>query len=881
MVLGSLYRLLSQSAKDVPNDIANRVQQLEEQIRKEEVANQELNEKIMFLQPELDRMGNEEALLQEKNMEFERKIALLGHELREAQRKSQYEAEMRQKAESANQDLKEKLQSEKDVIQKISSNSHQSNERISQLQKLFSETKAKLDKEIDTNNSLKSKKSDLERRVATIEKAYSELQYKFADVNSTKICLDKTCVELQSALDQEKNARSDTAERVRDLENRNQWLQQEVTGIKQRDAQYQEEAVGLRQKINELQKKNAKLELDLKTMSTKYNQEVHSHEETIAKRNTDKRTLLSSEESRSEELKTLKTSFDQEKELRQKAESKVLEMEIKKSELIVDLSQLRQQNNSLQSQLNAERKTSRDTQEKFEQECSHWKTLQAELLQKQQEVARYKGLEKQLSKDVEMLTGAKRNLEDELRKVKEELDVTEKKNEELQDQVETANYFFCDLYKANVKWLKEELAGKISQLEELEKEFKSLEEDKNVINSQLQYAIARADSEQIAKKIAEDNLSQIQKDKMMLEVELKEANTRTEQDLKKRDQVITKLEENNKKLLSECENSHKEKDDLNNRIKTLQMDLKNLEMSKSDVGSEIEQLKKTLEQERMKKEQAVNKLSEVMNRKGVKDGKQNRKVNASEFIKKDKECRKLQQELKQEREKFSKMVDKFSKDLSEAQLNMNEESQRASTLQRELDAKESVIEQLEQKLALVSSDTRSISSFGMADVNSDEGGTESRLEGWLAVPNKQNKRFGWKKQYVVVSKKKILFYESESSKQNADPTMVLDIDKIYHVRLITQNDAIRADAKDIPRIFQILYASEGENKKTSNRNDESTSLVDKLGAVEYKGHDFLSIHFRTPTSCEACNKPVWHMIHPPTALECRRKWSAACQYLFC
>lgn len=37
-----------------------------------------------------------------------------------------------------------------------------------------------------------------------------------------------------------------------------------------------------------------------------------------------------------------------------------------------------------------------------------------------------------------------------------------------------------------------------------------------------------------------------------------------------------------------------------------------------------------------------------MNRKGVvKDGKQNRKVNASEFIKKDKECRKLQQELKQ------------------------------------------------------------------------------------------------------------------------------------------------------------------------------------------------------------------------------------------
>ena len=54
---------------------------------------------------------------------------------------------------------------------------------------------------------------------------------------------------------------------------------------------------------------------------------------------------------------------------------------------------------------------------------------------------------------------------------------------------------------------------------------------------------------------------------------------------------------------------------------------------------------------------------------------------------------------------------------------------------------------------------------------------ESRLEGWLATPNKQNiKRHGWKKQYVVVSSKKVLFYESESSRQNSDPVLVLDIE---------------------------------------------------------------------------------------------------------
>jgi len=109
---------------------------------------------------------------------------------------------------------------------------------------------------------------------------------------------------------------------------------------------------------------------------------------------------------------------------------------------------------------------------------------------------------------------------------------------------------------------------------------------------------------------------------------------------------------------------------------------------------------------------------------------------------------------------------------------------------------------------------------------------ESRLEGWLSVPNKQNiRRHGWKKQYVVVSSKKIIFYNSESDKQNTDPVLILDLkwvflvchytlslplmlylivccsavccSKVFHVRSVTQGDVIRADAKDIPRIFQV------------------------------------------------------------------------------
>ena len=51
-----------------------------------------------------------------------------------------------------------------------------------------------------------------------------------------------------------------------------------------------------------------------------------------------------------------------------------------------------------------------------------------------------------------------------------------------------------------------------------------------------------------------------------------------------------------------------------------------------------------------------------------------------------------------------------------------------------------------------------------------------RLEGWLEVPDKVNlRRFIWKKQYVVMSMRKILFFNSEPQ-ENAIPILVIDIE---------------------------------------------------------------------------------------------------------
>ncbi|XP_059146858.1 rho-associated protein kinase 1-like [Physella acuta] len=144
------------------------------------------------------------------------------------------------------------------------------------------------------------------------------------------------------------------------------------------------------------------------------------------------------------------------------------------------------------------------------------------------------------------------------------------------------------------------------------------------------------------------------------------------------------------------------------------------------------------------------------------------------------------------------------------------------------------------------------------------------MEGWLKVPNRNNiKKHGWRKQYVVVSNFKVLFFNTEEDKDITDPITALDIDKIFFVRPVTQGDVYRADAKDIPRIFQILYASEGENRKPDEVNQDQSN-TDRTGVIIYKGHDLVPISFRTPTSCDSCHKTVWHVIHPPPALECKR-----------
>lgn len=143
-----------------------------------------------------------------------------------------------------------------------------------------------------------------------------------------------------------------------------------------------------------------------------------------------------------------------------------------------------------------------------------------------------------------------------------------------------------------------------------------------------------------------------------------------------------------------------------------------------------------------------------------------------------------------------------------------EDSQAKINLQMIADSKDAEIERLQSRLKQLEFVCNRELKQQISSFIPEDDAENQRLEGYLSIPNKQNiRRHGWRKQYVVVSSRKIIFYNSEADKAKADPVLILDLSKLFHVRSVTQGDVIRADVKEIPRIFQLLYAGEGESRR--------------------------------------------------------------------
>uniref|UniRef100_A0A9L0RRI3 Rho-associated protein kinase 1 n=1 Tax=Equus caballus TaxID=9796 RepID=A0A9L0RRI3_HORSE len=849
-------RTSSNVDKSLQENLQKTIYKLEEQLHNEMQLKDEMeqkcrtsNIKLDKIMKELDEEGNQRRNLESTVSQIEKEKMLLQHRINEYQRKAEQENEKRRNVENEVSTLKDQLED----LKKVSQNSQLANEKVAQLQKQLEEANDLLRTESDTAVRLRKSHTEMSKSVSQLESLNRELQERNRILENSKSQTDKDYYQLQAALEAERRDRGHDSEMIGDLQARITSLQEEVKHLKHNLERVEGERKEAQDMLTHSEKEKNNLEIDLnyklKSLQQRLEQEINEHKVTKA-RLTDKHQSI--EEAKSVAMCEMEKKLKEEREAREKAENRVVQIEKQCSMLDVDLKQSQQKLEHLTENKERMEDEVKNLTLQLEQESNKRLLLQNELKTQAFEADNLKGLEKQMKQEINTLLEAKRLLEFELGQLTKQYRGNEGQMRELQDQLEAEQYF-STLYKTQVKELKEEIEEK--NRENLKK-IQELQNEKETLATQLDLAETKAESEQLARGLLEEQYFELTQ-------ESKKAASRNRQEITDKDHTVSRLEETNSMLTKDIELLRKENEELTDKMRKTEEEYK---LKKEE---EISNLKaayeKNINTERTLKTQAVNKLAEIMNRKDFKIDR--KKANTQDLRKKEKENRKLQLELNQEREKFNQMVVKHQKELNDMQAQLLEECTHRNELQMQLASKESDIEQLRAKL-LDLSDSTSVASFPSAD-ETDGNLPESRIEGWLSIPNRGNiKRYGWKKQYVVVSSKKILFYNDEQDKEQSNPSMVLDIDKLFHVRPVTQGDVYRAETEEIPKIFQILYANEGECRKDVDM--EPVQQAEKTNFQNHKGHEFIPTLYHFPANCEACAKPLWHVFKPPPALECRR-----------
>ncbi|XP_073406965.1 rho-associated protein kinase 1 isoform X2 [Dendrobates tinctorius] len=683
-------RSSSKVDKNLVENLQKSIYQLEEQLHNEMQLKDEMEQKCRMsnikldkIMKELDEEGNQRKNLESVVSQIEKEKMMLQHRMNEFQRKAEQESEKRRNVENEVSTLKDQLED----LRKISQNSQMTNDKIAQLQKQLEEANDLLRTESDTAVRLRKSQNEMSKAISQVEALNRELQERCRLLESAKLQVEKDFFQLQAALDSERRDRNQGSELIGDLQAKITSMQEELKHLKhnlERAEMDRKEALDLLNK-SEKEKNNLEIELNyqLKSLQQRLDQEINEHKVTKA-RLSDKHQSF--EEEKSVAMCEMEMKVKAERAAKEKAESRRMEIEKQCSMLDFDLKQSCQKLEHLVQQKERLEEEVKYLTQQLEQEAKKRITAQNELKVHAFEADNLKGSEKQLKQEINTLLEAKRLLEFELVQLTKQYRGNEGQMRELQDQLEAEQYF-STLYKTQVKELKEEVEEKTKLSQELDKKFHEVQNEKETVAAQLDLAVTKAESAQLARALLEEQCFELTQ-------ENKKLSTRTRQDVVDKDHTIHKLEEANHTLTKDVQEVTKESAELSEKVKTLEEEFK---LKQEEISNLKITYEKNINTERTLKTQAVNKLAEIMNRKEFKLDR--KKANTQDLRKKEKENRKLQLDLNQEKENYNQMVTKFQKEIEEMLMQLTEESNTRNELQMQLASKESDIEQLRARVA--------------------------------------------------------------------------------------------------------------------------------------------------------------------------------------
>ncbi|KAM9420670.1 rho-associated protein kinase 2-like isoform 4-T10 [Salvelinus alpinus] len=851
---------------------------LEEQLNHEMQAKDHLENKYKTTSSHLEKLVKEleEEMSSRQRVEsslrqLERERALLQYQSAENLRKVELEADRKRSLENDLNSLRDQLEE----LKRRNQTSQMSRDKNIHLQRQLDEVTTVLAEEQEAAGRLRRSQVEAQMHAQALELSLRELVDKCTQLENAKMGLEQQLMGLQADLEAERRDRSLGTETIVDLQGHIRGLEEEGKQVKGSLSGTQAEKRQLQQRLTDMEKEKNNQEIDLtfklKSLQQSFDIEEAEHKATKTRLADKNQVYKSIEEAKSEALKGMERTLQEERSAKLQLESRLLQLEKEHSMLDCDYKQAQHKVDELNTHKDKLAEEVKNLSLGMEQEEQKRRLSKNDLKAQTQQVTALRSSEKQLKQELNHLLDMKQSLEKQYQELRRERQEAEGQLKELKDQLEAEQYF-TTLYKTQNRELKEECDERNKLYKDIQQRLEEYQEERDSLAAQLEVSLTKADSEQLARSIAEEQYSDLEKEKIMKELEVKDMTARHRQELGDKEATIGSLEESNRTLTVDVANLANEKEELNNQLKEMQQQLQKAREEERQMNCVKMSFEKQLQTERTLKIQAINKLAEIMNRRETLRTGHNRD-DTLDVRRKEKENRKLQLELRSEKEKLNSTIIKYQKEINDMQAVISDESQVHIELQMALDSKDSDIEQLRcqlTSLSVTSMDSTSISSGNDLDMD-DSGYPDTRLEGWLSLPAKNTKRFGWDRKYVVVSSKKILFYNSEMDREQSNPFMILDIDKLFHIRPVTQTDVYRADIKEIPRIFQILYANEGESKREQEFAADPLPLTgERPSFVRHKGHEFIPTFYHLPSSCEACTRPLWNVFKPPPALECRR-----------
>uniref|UniRef100_A0A672QEM1 non-specific serine/threonine protein kinase n=1 Tax=Sinocyclocheilus grahami TaxID=75366 RepID=A0A672QEM1_SINGR len=624
--------------------------------------------------------------------ELEREKALLTHQRSQSIRKAGLETDRKRLLENEVSSLKEQLAE----LKKKNQNSQISAEKNIHLERQLEEMNAKLQAEVEESERLKKAQGEALRQSQQLDISLREFQERLAQLESSRQGLEQEKLSLQTSLQVEKRERSLGSETINDLQGRVSGLEDELKHIKSSLSKAEAEKRQLQEDLTALEKEKSKQEIDLffklKAIQQSLEQEEAELKATKARLADNNKINQSVEEAKSEDLKNMEHKLLEDRSAKQQLENRLMQLEKENSVLDCDYKQAKHELQDVRVQQETQKKT----------------LFQADLSVQRQEISTLRSSEKQFKQELNHLLELKLSLEKQNQELRREREEADKQLKELKDQLEAEQYF-TKLYKTQIRELKEDSDEKAKLYKDALQRIEDLQEERDSLATQLEVSLTKADAEELARSIAEEQYSDLEKEKIMKELEIKDVIARHRQELSEKDSTISSLEESNRTLTVDVGNLANEKEELNNQLKHLQHN-KSREKEKQ-MKSLILSFEKQIESERTLKSQAINKLAEVMKKTDVRP----QQGNNTDIRRKEKENRQLQLQLRTEKEKLNSTIIKYQKEINEMQATLAEESQGRLEMQMALDSKDSDIERLRcqlTSLSIHSLDTTSISSTG-------------------------------------------------------------------------------------------------------------------------------------------------------------------------